>query len=67
MESPLSLTSHVNDKGSAVMNVDYLSAGNVLGEIGLLTRHERHVTIWCETTVQVSVQSTIIPCTRFEP
>ncbi|XP_064602724.1 LOW QUALITY PROTEIN: sperm-specific sodium:proton exchanger-like [Liolophura sinensis] len=52
MESPQNLTSDVTDKGSAVMNVDYLSAGNVLGEIGLLTRHERHVTIWCETTVQ---------------
>ncbi|KAK3101953.1 hypothetical protein FSP39_007588 [Pinctada imbricata] len=37
--------------------IDFLTAGNVLGEMGLLTKRPRSATVTCETAVQVLVIS----------
>ena len=35
------------------ISADYLFAGNVIGEMGLLTDSVRNASVTCETTVQV--------------
>ena len=35
------------------ISADYLFAGNVIGEMGLLTDSVRNASVICETTVQV--------------
>lgn len=40
--------------GEMNVSTDYLSSGNILGEMGLLTTSSRNATVICETTVQVS-------------
>lgn len=40
-------------QSSLQISADYLFAGNVIGEMGLLTDSVRNASITCETTVQV--------------
>ena len=42
-----------SNKQQLQISADYLFAGNVIGEMGLLTDSVRNASITCETTVQV--------------
>ena len=44
-----------DDTRLAEMNIltDFLCAGNILGEMGILTMCTRNASVTCETTVQV--------------
>ena len=39
--------------GEMSVQTDYLCAGNIIGEMGLLTGSARNASVICETTVQV--------------
>ena len=39
--------------GEMNIQTDYLCAGNIIGEMGLLTGSARNASVTCETTVQV--------------
>jgi CRP-like cAMP-binding protein len=39
--------------GEMNVQTDYLCAGNIIGEMGMLTRSARNASVICETTVQV--------------
>ena len=39
--------------GEMNVQTDYLCAGNIIGEMGLLTNSPRNASVICETTVQV--------------
>lgn len=39
--------------------IDFLTAGNIIGEMGLLTKRPRSATVTCETAVQVFVNITL--------
>ena len=39
--------------GEMNIQTDYLCAGNIIGEMGLLTGSPRNASVTCETTVQV--------------
>ena len=39
--------------GEMNIQTDYLCAGNIIGEMGMLTGSPRNASVTCETTVQV--------------
>lgn len=47
-------------QSSLQISSDYLFAGNVIGEMGLLTDSVRNASVTCETTVQVSLSTLLI-------
>lgn len=49
------------DVGDMIVTTDYMTAGNLIGEFGLLTRSTRTSSCTCESSVQVR---TIAPCKR---
>ena len=40
--------------GEMIVTTDYISAGNLIGEMGILTSSRRNSSCTCETSVQVS-------------
>lgn len=40
--------------------IDFLTSGNILGEMGLLTKKPRSATVSCETAVQVNIKNEMI-------
>ncbi len=46
----------IENSSSTELNIstDYLCAGNVIGEMGLLTSTKRNASVICETAVQVT-------------
>lgn len=40
--------------------IDFLTSGNIIGEMGLLTKKPRSATVSCETAVQVINKKKII-------
>ena len=39
--------------GEMIVTTDYISAGNMIGELGILTSSRRNSSCTCETSVQV--------------
>ena len=47
--------------GEMIVITDYISAGNLIGEMGLLTSSRRNSSCTCESSVQVSTFVSNIP------
>lgn len=51
--------------GEMIVTTDYISAGNLIGEMGLLTSSRTNSSCTCESSVQVSNYSVIlVSCLR---
>ena len=49
--------------GEMIVTTDYISAGNLIGELGILTSSRRNSSCTCETSVQVSTFQLVINMT----